>query len=83
MPMTVLRTLIALGVTALMLVTATPVFAQQTYPTVAGLEEYSEATMFMSLPGYLRLLVYEQTRQWISYAEAERIVEEQRRLAGG
>ncbi len=28
----------------------------------------------MSLPGYLRYLVHQQTEQWLTYAEASRIV---------
>ncbi|MGQ0572036.1 MAG: hypothetical protein ACT4P5_21230 [Armatimonadota bacterium] len=53
-----------------------PAFAQQ-YPNVRSLEEFSAASNFMSLPGYLRWVVFQQTGQWITYAEAERIVKQQ------
>jgi hypothetical protein len=36
----------------------------------------------MSLPGYLRWLVFQQNGQWITYAEAARVVTEQLRAAG-
>jgi hypothetical protein len=49
----------------------------QTMPSVAGLEPFSAETNFMSLPGYLRWLVYEQSGQWLSMPEAARIVQEQ------
>ena len=54
----------------------TPAFSQQ-YPNVRNLEEVSAASNFMSLPGYLRWVVFQQTSQWITYAEAERIVKQQ------
>lgn len=75
-----LKTVVSLGVASLVLATAVPAFAQQ-YPDVASLEEFSAEAGYMSLPGYLRWVVFQQTNQWISYAEAERIVDEQRRRA--
>jgi hypothetical protein len=60
---------------------AMPAFAQQ-YPNVATLEPFSAETNFMSLPGYLRWVTFQQTGEWLSMAEATRIVEEQTRVAG-
>ncbi len=50
------------------------------YPDVSKLRPYSPETKNLSLPGYLRYLIYQQTGLWISYADAVRIVKEQ--LAG-
>ncbi len=61
---------------ALVLSQAVPALAQQ-FPEVANLKGFSVETNFMSLPGYLRWLVYTQGGQWISYAEAARVVGEQ------
>jgi hypothetical protein len=48
------------------------------YPNVAGLQPFSAGADFMSLPGYLRYLVYEQNSQWLTRPEADRIVMQQR-----
>ncbi|MGH2405511.1 MAG: hypothetical protein ACRDGN_13775 [bacterium] len=64
-------------IAALLLVgSVAPAFAQQ-YPNVSKLEPFSAEANFMSLPGYLRWVVFQQTNSWITYAEAERIVKEQ------
>jgi hypothetical protein len=47
------------------------------FPNVAGLRPFSAEANFMSLPGYLRWLVFQTSGQWITYAEASRIVREQ------
>lgn len=47
------------------------------FPFVAGLREFSAEANYMSLPGYLRWLVFQTSGQWITYAEASRIVAEQ------
>lgn len=49
-----------------------------TYPTVANLKPFSAQTNYMSLPGYLRYLVYQQTGHWLTHPEAVRIVQQQR-----
>ena len=51
------------------------------FPRVAGLRPFSPETNFMSLPGYLRWLMFQATATWITYQEAERVVKEQQ--AGG
>lgn len=51
------------------------------FPRVAGLRPFSPETNFMSLPGYLRWLMFQATGTWITYQEAERVVREQQ--AGG
>jgi hypothetical protein len=61
---------------ALGMVTVQVAQAQQV-PNVANLEPFSQQTNFMSLPGYLRWLVFQQTGNWISRAEAVRIVNQQ------
>lgn len=47
------------------------------FPRVAGLRPFSPETNFMSLPGYLRWLMFQATGTWITYQEAERVVREQ------
>lgn len=59
----------------------TPALAQTTYPDVSKLEPFSIESNFMSLPGYLRWVTFQQTNNWLTYAEAGRIVTEQTRTA--
>ncbi len=47
------------------------------YPQVGGLKPFSEEARFMSLPGYLRWLVFQQDGVWIARAESVRIVKAQ------
>lgn len=47
------------------------------YPSVASLHAFSAGANFMSLPGYLRYLVYQQHSQWLTRPEAARIVRQQ------
>lgn len=54
----------------------TPAQAGQ-YPTVSNLKPFSQEADFMSLAGYLRYLVYQQTSQWLTRAEAVRVVRQQ------
>ncbi len=51
---------------------------QGQYPSVSSLKEFSAEANFMSLPGYLRYLVFQQTGQWLTREEAVRIVNQQR-----
>lgn len=44
------------------------------FPFVAGLKPYSADTNNMSLDGYLKQLVFQQTGKWISRADAERVI---------
>lgn len=72
-----MRRTVAVVVGALLILAiGAPALAQQ-YPNVANLKAYSAEANFMSLPGYLRWLVFQQTGQWISYAEATRVVRQQ------
>lgn len=72
-----LRAIIMLVLTSLLLAAAiAPAFAQQV-PNVASLEPFSAEANFMSLPGYLRWLLFQQTGNWITYQEAARMVQEQ------
>jgi hypothetical protein len=48
------------------------------YPNVSNLKAFAPEANFMSLPGYLRYLVFQQTGQWMTYAEASRVVTQQR-----
>ncbi len=45
-------------------------------PSVANLKAFSIEANFMSLPGYLRYLMHQQTGQWMTYAEAQRAVKQ-------
>jgi hypothetical protein len=56
---------------------ATPPAAAAEYTNVAGLERWSAATRYMSLPGYLRWTTFQEQGVWLSMAEAKRIVAEQ------
>ncbi|MHB8732162.1 MAG: hypothetical protein ACYDAB_10255 [bacterium] len=58
----------------------TPAPATQTqgqYPNVASLKAFSAEANYMSLAGYLRYLVFQQTGQWLTREEAVRIVSQQ------
>jgi hypothetical protein len=46
-------------------------------PTVSNLKPFSAEADYMSLAGYLRYLMYQQTNQWVTYAEATRVVKQQ------
>jgi hypothetical protein len=48
------------------------------WPYVAGMKAYSAETNNMSLDGYLRALVFQQTGKWISLADAERVINMQK-----
>jgi hypothetical protein len=73
--------IVVLLATLVLAVTVAPALAQQ-YPDVSSLKPFSPEANFMSLPGYLRWLIFQQTGQWITYAEASRIVQEQLSAAG-
>ncbi len=45
-------------------------------PSVANLKPFSIEANFMSLPGYFRYLMHQQTGQWMTYAEAQRAVKQ-------
>lgn len=64
----VLGTLLALA--------AAPASAAQ-YTNVAGMDQWSAETNYMSLPGYLRWMTFKDQGVWLSMAEAKRIVSEQ------
>jgi hypothetical protein len=53
---------------------ATPQAFAQSYPQVGNVKAFSAGANFMSLPGYLRYLVHQQTGRWLTYAEAMRAV---------
>lgn len=47
------------------------------YPNVSNLKPFSQEADFMSLAGYLRYLVYQQSSQWLTRGEAVRVVRQQ------
>lgn len=47
------------------------------YPNVAHLKPFSLEANYMSLPGYMRFLVYQRDGVWLSRAEAVAIVDRQ------
>jgi hypothetical protein len=73
--------MVALGVMILSSAFAGVAMAQTStpgqYPNVANLTPFSAQANYMSLPGYLRYLVFQQTSQWLTRAEAVRIVNQQ------
>lgn len=78
-----IRKAFMIAATTLLVASAvTPVLAQTPYPDVSKLDPFSAESNFMSLPGYLRWVTFQQTTNWLSYTEAERIVVEQSRTAG-
>lgn len=71
------RGIIVLVLTMLVLAgVIAPAFAQQV-PNVSNLDPFSAEANYMSLPGYLRWLMFQQTANWITRAEAVRLVDEQ------
>jgi len=72
-----LRAIVLLLLTSLLTAAAVaPAFAQEV-PSVANLEPFSAEANFMSLPGYLRWLLFQQNGNWITYQEAARMVQQQ------
>ena len=53
------------------------VASAQQYPTVVNLKPFTAQADYMSQPGYLRYLVFQQSGQWVTYGEATRIVKQQ------
>jgi hypothetical protein len=59
---------------------AAPVHAQTgsgSYPSVSNLRPFSPEANYMSLPGYLRYLVYQRDGVWMSRQEAVAVVDQQ------
>lgn len=75
--------LIAVAAFALSFAAPGAAIAQQSseYPYVANLEPFSPEANYMSLPGYLRYLVWERDGIWLSRAEAVAIVDSQTEAA--
>lgn len=74
-----LLALFAVGALALM--APAPASAAE-YPNVAGMQAFTAASNYMSLPGYLRWQTFREQGMWITYAEAVRIVHAQERERG-
>lgn len=73
-----MRRFIFVGVAVVLLALGlSGVASAQQYPNVANLKPFTAEANFMSLPGYLRYLVYQQSSQWVTYDEATRIVKQQ------
>jgi len=53
------------------------VASAQQYPRVINLSPFTAETSFMSLPGYFRYLNHQATGQWLTLAEATRLVAQQ------
>ena len=51
--------------------------AQMVDPKIETVRPFTAEANFMSLPGYLRYLVHQQTGQWLTYGEASRTVRQQ------
>ena len=50
---------------------------QENYPTVSHLTSFTLEANYMSLPGYLRFLVYTRDGIWLTHEECAAIVDEQ------
>jgi hypothetical protein len=48
------------------------------FPWVASLKPYTAQTSGMSLEGFLRYLVFQQTGKWITLLDATRVVQQQK-----
>lgn len=73
-----MRKLVVIALGAILLAAALPgIAAAQQYPSVANLKPFSAEANYMSLPGYLRYVVHQQSNQWLTYDEASRIVKQQ------
>jgi hypothetical protein len=73
------------GSVAVILVYTPHIQAQAAFislPYVENLKPFSPETEFMSLSGYLRYLVFQQSGLWLSYRESARIIREQARIRG-
>jgi len=68
--------LVTVAVGGLVALSSSPASAQQP-PFVANLTPFSAAANYMSLPGYLRWLMFKQEGNWITMKEAWDIVDEQ------
>lgn len=49
-------------------------------PRVENLKPFSPETQYMSVVGFLRYVVYQQTGLWLTHAEASRMLNEQQRV---
>lgn len=49
-------------------------------PRVENLRPFSPETQYMSVVGFLRYVVYQQTGTWLTYSEATRMLHEQQRI---
>ncbi len=67
---------VVMGVLLFSSIFPTMASAQQ-YPKIGNIKPFSAAANFMSLPGYLRYLMHQQTGQWLTYGEAARAVKQQ------
>jgi hypothetical protein len=68
--------LVTVAVGGLVALSSSPASAQQP-PFVANLTPFSAAANYMSLPGYLRWLMFKQQGDWMTRQEAVDIVNEQ------
>jgi len=60
--------------TAPQLAVMAPAVTPGPYANVKNLTPFSAETAFMSLAGYVRYMTHQQTNQWLTRLEAERIV---------
>jgi len=51
--------------------------AQMVDPKISTVTPFTAEANFMSLPGYLRYLIHQQSGQWLTYGEAARAVRQQ------
>jgi hypothetical protein len=68
--------LAGLGLATSLALAPAPVAAAE-YPMVASLTPFSAEANYMSLPGYLRFLVYQRDGIWLSRQESVAIVDRQ------
>ena len=73
------RWILALTFVATLLIAAVPATRAEAaeYPQVAHLKAFSAEANYMSLPGYMRYLMFVQDGTWMSRTETSRIVKQQ------
>ena len=71
------KTVVALALLVALCALSAPQAFAQSYPNIGNVKAFSAGANFMSLPGYLRYLVHQRTGQWLTFAEAARVVQQQ------
>jgi hypothetical protein len=72
------RLLVLFALLGMLVALATAPASAAEYTNVAGLEQWSAESNYMSLAGYLRWMTFREQGIWLSMPEAQRIVAQQK-----